>query len=51
MFDHLIKENNLLPAFASYGLEEKDILFIKEQIAGPCKDSKDQVNMLVAIFI
>ena len=35
MFDHLLEENGLRDVFASFNLGEKDISFIKEQIAGP----------------
>lgn len=35
MFDHLLNENALRPEFERFGLMEKDIVFIKEQIAGP----------------
>jgi len=35
MFDHLIEVNNLCPEFEKHGLHENDIMFIKEQIAGP----------------
>ena len=35
MFDHLIAENDLVEEFAKHGLFEQDLLFIKEQIAGP----------------
>ena len=34
MFDHLLKENGLEKDFEKEGLDQKDILFIKEQIAG-----------------
>eukprot|EP00795_Rhopilema_esculentum_P001782 gene1782-16269_t len=34
MLDHLIKENDLWPSFQEFGLEEKDLIFIKEMIAG-----------------
>ena len=34
MLDHLIKENDLWPSFQECGLEEKDLIFIKEMIAG-----------------
>ena len=36
MIDHLIDENNLMPVFMKNdpALDEKDILFIKELIAG-----------------
>ena len=35
MFEHLVKVNSLEDEFEKYGLKEKDIIFIKEQIAGP----------------
>ena len=35
MFDHLVKANDLLYEFVKYKFEEKDLAFIKEQIAGP----------------
>ena len=35
MFEHLLEENHLHIEFQKYGLTETDILFIKEQIAGP----------------
>ena len=34
MFDHLIKQNDLMPLFHKYGLFERDCVFIKEQIGG-----------------
>lgn len=34
MFDHMMKENNLFPSFREYNLSEKDLIFIKELIAG-----------------
>ena len=40
MFDYLIEANQLMEAFAQYGLTEKDISFIKEQIAGPLDKKK-----------
>ena len=40
MFDHLIDVNNLQPEFEINGLNEKDIVFIKEQIAGQLEDSQ-----------
>jgi deoxynucleoside triphosphate triphosphohydrolase SAMHD1 len=51
MFEHLLNENNLRPVFAKYKLGESDILFIKEQIAGPCKDRRDQVNVFLTVYI
>ena len=38
MLDYLIEDNNLLPVFKEYGLDEQDITFIKEQVAGPNKE-------------
>ena len=35
MLEHLLEENNLRPDFSRYGLQEQDIVFIKEIIAGP----------------
>ncbi|KAM3871742.1 deoxynucleoside triphosphate triphosphohydrolase SAMHD1 [Diretmus argenteus] len=36
MFDHLVRENNLEPVMKQHGLElPGDLVFIKEQIAGP----------------
>lgn len=35
MFDHLLEVNELCADFYQYGLDDNDILFIKEQIAGP----------------
>ncbi|CAL4061492.1 unnamed protein product, partial [Meganyctiphanes norvegica] len=40
MFDHLVKENNLQKEFEYYGLDEQDMVFVKELISGPkpCTD-------------
>ena len=35
MFDHLIEVNKLKREFDQYGITEKDLKFVKEQIAGP----------------
>lgn len=36
MFDHLVKANNLEGVMKEHGLSlPKDLIFIKEQIAGP----------------
>ncbi|XP_064399038.1 deoxynucleoside triphosphate triphosphohydrolase SAMHD1-like isoform X2 [Halichondria panicea] len=35
MFEYLLSSNNLHSEFEGYGLGERDVLFIKEQIAGP----------------
>ena len=48
MLDYLIDDNNLLPVFIEYGLNEQDIIFIKEQIAGP---SDDKVISLCYVII
>jgi HD superfamily phosphohydrolase len=37
MFDHLIESNDLKPEFEKHGLKVRDLVFIKEQIAGPRK--------------
>lgn len=34
MFDYLVEDNDLREEFLRYGLVERDICFIKEQIAG-----------------
>jgi len=39
MFDHMIKENGLRPLFHAVGLQDVDITFIKEMIAGPMANS------------
>ncbi len=39
MFDHLVASNNLQHELTCYGLMENDIIFIKEQIAGPRQGS------------
>ncbi|XP_067052893.1 deoxynucleoside triphosphate triphosphohydrolase SAMHD1-like isoform X2 [Acropora muricata] len=38
MFDHMVEVNNLLPSFKKYNLTEKDVIFIKELIAGTALD-------------
>ena len=44
MLDHLMEENGLRPEFKRYGVEDKDIVFIKEAIAGPLNYCKEQDN-------
>ncbi|XP_067053701.1 deoxynucleoside triphosphate triphosphohydrolase SAMHD1-like isoform X1 [Acropora muricata] len=39
MFDHMVEVNDLLPTFQKYDLTEKDVIFIKELIAGTALDS------------
>ena len=41
MFDHMIKVNNLLTSFIKYNLTEKDVVFIKELIAGTALDGAE----------
>ena len=44
MFDHMVEVNDLLPSFKKYNLTEKDVIFIKELIAGTSLDRDgDQV--------
>lgn len=38
MFDHMVEVNDLLPSFKEYNLTEKDVIFIKELIAGTALD-------------
>ena len=47
MFDHMIKVNNLLPSFSKYNLEENDVIFIKELIAGTALDAAGSQVTLV----
>uniref|UniRef100_A0A3Q3G756 Uncharacterized protein n=1 Tax=Labrus bergylta TaxID=56723 RepID=A0A3Q3G756_9LABR len=43
MLDHLVEQNNFKPTMKKYGLKpEEDITFIKEMIAGPLQESKEQ---------
>lgn len=41
MFDYLVKENKLQKEFEYYGLDEQDMTFIKELIAGPKPSDQD----------
>ena len=44
MFEHMVEVNDLLPSFRKYDLTEKDVIFIKELIAGTALDrGGDQV--------
>ncbi len=38
MFEHLLNVNDLHSELSRYGLTDTDVLFIKEQIAGPAYD-------------
>ena len=44
MFQHMVDENGLMPRFLAAGLTELDLVFIKEQIAGPCPDTGKYVG-------
>ena len=44
MFQHMVDENGLMPRFLAAGLTELDLIFIKEQIAGPCPDTGKYVG-------
>jgi hypothetical protein len=44
MLDYLIEENNLLPEFKAAGLTERDLVFIKEQVAGPKTNGNAKVS-------
>ena len=49
MFDHMMNENKLDPIFKFYKLVEKDLIFIKELIAGG--DLPDASSTQVSIKI
>lgn len=48
MFDHMIEVNNLWSEFMKHDLEENDIVFIKEQIAGPLESEMCSQQMNVS---
>eukprot|EP00057_Strongylocentrotus_purpuratus_P021822 XP_011676296.1 PREDICTED: deoxynucleoside triphosphate triphosphohydrolase SAMHD1-like [Strongylocentrotus purpuratus] len=50
MFDHLIKENHLEAKLQENGLNEQDLLFIREQIEGLPKDSRQEQNDKVWLY-
>ena len=52
MFEHLLESNNLNVEFERCGLGDKDIQFIKEQIAGPLEsEMSSQLNSVsVQVF-
>ncbi|CAI8021437.1 Deoxynucleoside triphosphate triphosphohydrolase SAMHD1, partial [Geodia barretti] len=41
MLDHLIEENGLMEEMRKYGLDENDVIFIKELIVGPAKNADE----------
>ena len=50
MFDHLIQVNDLQSAFDQYGITDTDLVFVKEQIAGPidteqCSSQMESVSI------
>jgi hypothetical protein len=45
MFEYLLESNNLRPEFERCGLNETDVKFIEEQIAGPlASEMSSQLN-------
>lgn len=48
MFDHMLEVNNLRAEFMEHDLEESDIVFIKEQIAGPLESEMCSQQMNVS---
>ena len=51
MFEHLLESNNLKVEFERCGLGDKDIKFIKEQIAGPLEsEMSSQLNSVSVQF-
>ena len=42
MLDHLLEENGLREEFGKYELKEQDIDFIKEMIAGPLQEHREE---------
>ena len=41
MLDNLIEENGLMEEMRKYGLDENDVIFIKELIVGPAKNADE----------
>ena len=50
MFDHLIKVNDLQSLFDQYGITEDDLVFVKEQIAGP-KDTEQCGSQMQSVSV
>lgn len=46
MFDHLIEDSGLKEVFEHYGLTARDLIFIKEQIAGPLTMTASDVRKI-----
>ena len=55
MFEHLLEANDLREDFEKYGLGEIDIVFIKEQIAGPSQSEMcsqlSEVSDAIQVFV
>ena len=49
MLDYLIEDNNLWPFFEEWNLNKRDLIFIKEMIAG-CKNPENQVCCVCALL-
>ena len=45
MFDHLIRVNDLQSSFGKYDITEDDLVFVKEQIAGPIDTEQCSIQM------
>ena len=51
MFDHMIKENKLMPFFEQADLNELDLIFIKELIFGVLEEqTNDQVSIAYIFY-
>lgn len=45
MFDHLVEDNDLMPAMKKHGLKlPEDLVFIREQIVGPSNSDAGQTQ-------
>ena len=52
MFDHLLESNNLRPVFQRHGLDDRDIIFIKEMIYGELPpEKKNEVGVVAACWL
>ena len=55
MFDHLVEVNNLQPLLERFDINEGDLTFVKEQIAGPIDteqcSSQMQTVSIVGLFV
>ena len=46
MFDHMVRSNGLWREFKMYNFEDKDLVFVKEQIAGPQECAGNKVGFV-----